>query len=220
METGIRLIEDGAQSFGTKFNLKSVYEEADLSTLSFYPAKVFGGIMDGGAILCRNQKDADEARILCNHGRKTHYSYSHSGWNSRISEIQARYLIALLTIIDEAIQTRQKALDLYQSLLEGQNKIKMIREPQNSITNGYLMVAQLQNASNTDIVQKLKDKNVGSAITYPETIDAQAPAKNAIRFGDLKTSRSFITQVINLPLYGFIDENEVREAVKRLKEVL
>src|SRR5690606_22566672 len=47
---GVVLIEDGAQAFGALFNDEPIYKGADISTVSFYPAKVLGGAGDGGAV--------------------------------------------------------------------------------------------------------------------------------------------------------------------------
>ena len=89
----IILIEDGAQAFGSLLaNNESIFHNAAISTLSFYPAKVLGGAGDGGAILTQNDDYAQKARQLANHGRSEHYSYDYVGWNSRLDALQAAYL--------------------------------------------------------------------------------------------------------------------------------
>src|SRR5262245_46039771 len=44
----IRLIEDAAQAIGVVAGGRPLLADATLATLSFYPAKVIGGCMDGG----------------------------------------------------------------------------------------------------------------------------------------------------------------------------
>lgn len=44
---GVVLIEDGAQAFGVRYQGRSIYESAQISTVSFYPAKVLGAAGDG-----------------------------------------------------------------------------------------------------------------------------------------------------------------------------
>ena len=61
---GIPLLEDAAQAFGVQHKGRSVFADAELSTISFYPAKVFGGISDGGAILGRNPELIEKCRKL------------------------------------------------------------------------------------------------------------------------------------------------------------
>ena len=69
----ITLIEDGAQAFGVKFDGQSVFADADVATLSFHPAKLIGGIGDGGAVLTRSDRIAQRVSALANHGRTGHY---------------------------------------------------------------------------------------------------------------------------------------------------
>ena len=46
---GVVLVEDGAQAFGVQFDGSSIYKHAEISTTSFYPAKVLGAAGDGVA---------------------------------------------------------------------------------------------------------------------------------------------------------------------------
>src|SRR5262249_688455 len=49
-DRGVALVEDAAQAFGVEAFGRPLLEEAEIAALSFYPAKVLGGAMDGGAI--------------------------------------------------------------------------------------------------------------------------------------------------------------------------
>ena len=55
-EKQIILIEDCAQSFGSKYNNKMIGSFGDMSCHSFYPSKNLGALGDGGAI-CTNNSD-------------------------------------------------------------------------------------------------------------------------------------------------------------------
>jgi UDP-2-acetamido-2-deoxy-ribo-hexuluronate aminotransferase len=83
-ERGIALLEDGAQCIGVEALGEPILARASVGTLSFYPAKVVGGAMDGGAITLQTETDEALVRSLCNHGRSDHYAYAHVGWNSRM----------------------------------------------------------------------------------------------------------------------------------------
>ena len=54
-ERDIALLEDGAQCFGVEAFGEPVLAKADIATLSFYPAKVVGGAMDGGAVTMQSK---------------------------------------------------------------------------------------------------------------------------------------------------------------------
>lgn len=68
---GIFLIQDNAQAFGVKVKGHSIFENyADISTTSFYPAKVLGAAGDAGAIFTNCDDLALKIRKIANHGGK------------------------------------------------------------------------------------------------------------------------------------------------------
>ena len=54
----IKVLVDGAQSFGASFKGKSVGTMGDATTTSFFPAKPLGCYGDGGAIFTNNDEDS------------------------------------------------------------------------------------------------------------------------------------------------------------------
>lgn len=218
---GIPLLEDAAQAFGVQHQGRSVFADAELSTISFYPAKVFGGISDGGAILGRNPELIEKCRKLANHGRDEHYSYGFVGWNSRMSSWQAVYLNALLKQIDKQLESRRQALKLYEERLRGCGKHLQLHLPDaDTIGNGYLCVITLRGLSAEQTAAELRKRGVGVARTYPETMCQQPPAAAAYRASDLVHSRAFCRSVINLPLFAQISDSEVMYSVDQLLEIL
>lgn len=219
-ERKIFLVEDGAQAFGVEIDGESVFKNAQIATHSFYPAKVLGGVMDGGGISMNDDTLADLSRRLCNHGRSSHYSYSHVGWNSRMGGVQAAWLNRCAPLIDEFIESRRKALALYENLLADENQIRLHRAPANVRGNAYLMVATLRQHDGELMVKKMKDLGIGCGRVYPETMDVQEPAKNALRVSDLGVSRAFCKHVINLPMFAYITDEEVHRSADSLKSAL
>jgi dTDP-4-amino-4,6-dideoxygalactose transaminase len=71
-DTGVPLVEDGAQCYGVQAGGRSVYSDAMIATTSFYPAKVFGAAGDGGAVFASHVELAERVRRLANHGRSAH----------------------------------------------------------------------------------------------------------------------------------------------------
>lgn len=209
-ERGVALLEDGAQCFGVEAFGKPVLSGARLSTLSFYPAKVVGGAMDGGAILARDKADADLARTLCNHGRATHYSYSHVGWNSRMGGLQAAFILRALDELPFILDTRRAAVEQYRAWAEGNGKVTFHGPPEGIVGNGYLSVFTSKNGDGEKLVAALSADGIGAARTYPETMDAQPPAGDAIKIGDLARSKAFCRSVVNLPMFAGITADEVK----------
>jgi dTDP-4-amino-4,6-dideoxygalactose transaminase len=205
----IVLIEDGAQSFGvslqtTEGQPESVFKDATIATLSFYPAKVLGGCMDGGAITTNSPELEQRIRRLLNHGRVGHYSYSDVGWNSRMSSLQGAYLSLAVEIVDQLIHERLAALSYYQQKIEEtfpKEEVSLITAPPSVIGNGYLAVLMLPQGRNLQMQSELAQRGITTARTYPETIHQQAPAARAARSSELSVSTLFCQRVLNVPLF-------------------
>ena len=121
-ERDVALLEDGAQCFGVEAGGEPVLAKADVATLSFYPAKVIGGAMDGGAITLQTEAQEALVRSLCNHGRSDHYSYAHVGWNSRMGGIQAAFIGRVLDEVPEILSSRRAAADVLPRAARGRER--------------------------------------------------------------------------------------------------
>jgi len=220
-ERGVGLLEDGAQCFGVEVAGEPVLAKATVGTLSFYPAKVVGGAMDGGAVTLQSEEHEKLVRSLCNHGRADHYAYAHVGWNSRMGGVQAAFLSAVLDLVPDILSSRRRAAEHYRKALAGHAKIRTYAPPAGVVENGYLNVLTVSGRGGQEIVDALKAKGIGAARTYPEPMDAQPPTKGvAIPFGSLEHSRALCKTVVNLPLFYGIREEECDASVKALLEVV
>jgi UDP-2-acetamido-2-deoxy-ribo-hexuluronate aminotransferase len=220
----IKIVEDGAQCYGVEVDHRGVLADAELATLSFYPAKVIGGCMDGGAVIGTNKELVALARCLGNHGRSTHYSYSHVGYNSRMGGLQAAFLNEVLKLESDIVASRLSALSLYQELYEATPQIhehvSMILPPAGVKGNGYLSVFKLTQPNADAIKTAMQARGVGVGRTYPETLSQQICCANDLRSSELTTSLEFCKRVINLPLFAYITADECRYSFEAFTQVL
>jgi UDP-2-acetamido-2-deoxy-ribo-hexuluronate aminotransferase len=220
-ERNIRLLEDGAQSFGVKVCGEPLLKGAEIGTISFYPAKVVGGAMDGGAMTTLSKEHDTLIRSLCNHGRSTHYSYSHNGWNSRMGGVQAAFLKEAVGRTEQICTARRKAAEYYRARLQNNDKIRVFGPTEGIIENGYLNVLMVKGRSGQDLADAMKAKGIGTGRVYPETMDSQPPAKGvALVHGDMKHSTHTCANVLNLPLFYGIRDAECDEALNALFSVI
>lgn len=215
----ILLLEDGAQAFGTEAEGQSVFAGAHTATLSFYPAKVLGGVMDGGAILTHDRDVANRARSLCNHGRAAHYSYTEVGWNSRMGGLQAAFLLHAIDRVDVGIESRRTARARYRSALDGCDGVTWHDAPASVRTNGYLAVACHARATGDDMASRLRAWGVECGRVYPETIDSQTPAAASFRSSAMDVSREFSRRVFNPPLFHGITAEECEYVIQAMRAV-
>ena len=215
----IALVEDSAQAFGVQYNQSAVISTAEIATMSFYPAKVIGGCMDGGGICTNSATVADKLRRLGNHGRSAHYEYSEVGYNSRMGDLQASFLSRVLSISDALLESRLQALQWYQALhakLEDP-RVTLHMPPANCRGNGYLMVLTVADVDIEVLAGRMREHHIGVARTYPVPISVQPPVLQdistgyAVAFANPHSAR-FCQQVINLPLFAGITHAQVVEA--------
>lgn len=221
-ENRILLVEDGAQAFGVEKEGVSVLSGADIATLSFYPAKVIGGGSDGGAILARDASIADRCRMLLNHGRSGHYAHTEVGWNARMSDFSAAYLLEVLALKEEILNSRRESLRRYGERLaelSSFSEVRLFEPPEGVDGNGYLCILEVVPEIRERVQKELGSNGVQTAVVYPATIDQQEPARDALRSASLEASRLFVRQVLNLPLFAFMTTDEVDSASDSVLEI-
>ncbi len=229
-ERHITLIEDGAQAFGVEVDGASVFADADVATLSFHPAKVLGGIGDGGAVITKTARTAARVRSLANHGRAgAQHEHAVAGWNSRLDAIQAAWLLRALDVVDEVIDQRRalhlKYVELLSSAITaGRRDVEAhYVHPASVQTNGYMNTVTHSFSRNdrvpaAKIVQHLAAQGIEARRIYPYTIADQA--HGAIELGPLTHSRALVEHVVSLPLYNGMTPETVEQCVKAYVEAV
>lgn len=201
-ERGITLVEDGAQCFGVTLGGEPILRGAQLATLSFYPAKVIGSCMDSGAVVAQSAEHEQLIRSLANHGRSTHYSYDHIGWNSRMSTSSAHFLNELLKHTAAIVADRRATAQRYQQAAAEWKRVRCYGAPAGVVENGYLNVLECLDHPADQASKSFTEQKISTGRTYPETMDQQKPAAGRfVTCSELTRSRAFVGKVINLPLY-------------------
>jgi dTDP-4-amino-4,6-dideoxygalactose transaminase len=110
---GVPVIEDAAQSLGSKGAGGRPGSLGTIATLSFYPSKNLGAFGDGGAVLTRDAQLADRITMLRFHGSRDKVTYEQVGYNSRLDELQAAILRVQLPHLDAWADHRREAARWY-----------------------------------------------------------------------------------------------------------
>jgi dTDP-4-amino-4,6-dideoxygalactose transaminase len=116
----LAVIEDCAQAHGARTGGRFVGTFGDAAIFSFYPTKNLGCAGDGGAVVTNDDKVAARVRALRELGWQDRRRISADlGYNSRLDELQAAVLNALLPHLDDYNQERVAVADEYRRLLDG-----------------------------------------------------------------------------------------------------
>ena len=110
----LKIIEDCAQSQGSKYKNKFSGTIGDLGCFSFYPTKILGAYGDGGLILTNNYSLYNKIKRIRFYGIETlnkknkffkEYYANEDGVNSRIDRYK-RYINFKLSIIEKFLKKK------------------------------------------------------------------------------------------------------------------
>ncbi|MBI5154103.1 DegT/DnrJ/EryC1/StrS family aminotransferase [Candidatus Poribacteria bacterium] len=219
-EKGVKLIEDGAQSYAVTHNGTSVYKDAWMSTISFYPAKVLGSCGDAGAVYCSTKELAETVRLLGNHGRTSHYGHGLVGWNSRMGGFDAAFLNLSLEYAPARIASRRKSAEWLRETLSASG-VRTVGPPAGYVENGYLNVTLQDPVRRPAIEAVLKENGIGFGNVYPGAMSKQPGAKDFLAGAAGGENADLLARsVLNLPLFAYMKPSELEEVVAVMEKAL
>lgn len=126
----IPLIEDAAEALGSSYAGKKCGTFGKMAALSFNGNKIIT-TSSGGALVCHQQSDKDQAVFLATQARDNapHYQHSQIGYNYRMSNICAGIGRGQMEVLEERIQARRNMHQLYQELFSNIPAVKLFSEP-------------------------------------------------------------------------------------------
>jgi dTDP-4-amino-4,6-dideoxygalactose transaminase len=198
----IKVLVDGAQSFGGKSKGRPVGTMGDATTVSFFPAKPLGCYGDGGAILTNDDETAALVGSIRLHGKGSEkYDNVRVGLNSRLDTIQAAILLEKLKIFPSELEMRSKIARRYSESLRGFCDIPKIAEDLMSAWAQYTLILD-----NRDQVQKrLKGENIPSVIYYPKPLTVQLGYSHYPKVtSGTPVSETLSLRVLSLPMHPYI----------------
>lgn len=213
----LRIIEDNAQGIGSKFKDKIAGTLGDIGTLSFFPSKNLGAMGDAGMCLTEDKELAQRLKQLRVHGENPKYYHKWVGLNSRLDTLQAAVLLTKLPHLQKWSEMRRKNADYYFKHLQDINEIELpyIDERAESIFNQFTLKVEKRN----ELLNYLRNNNIGSAIYYPRSLHLQECfAYLNYKQGDLPVSEEVSEQVISIPIYSELTNEQQDYVIKKIKE--
>jgi dTDP-4-amino-4,6-dideoxygalactose transaminase len=207
----LKIVEDVAQSFGTKYNNKYLGTIGDIGCFSFFPTKTLGAYGDGGAIITNDENLATKARMLKNHGAKKKYFNELFGYNSRLDSIQASVLNFKLEKINEWIKRRIEIGNFYDLEFKSIEGIKLLNN-KNSTFNYYTIF--ILNNKRDEFKSYLDQHEISNAIYYPKTLPS-LPAHNINK--KFPIAEKACKEIISLPIWPGMSEDQQNYVIKTVK---
>jgi len=232
------LIEDCCDAVGAKYDGKSVGSFGDFATVSFYPAHHIT-MGEGGAVLTNRPILKTLAESFRDWGRDCYcapgkdntcskrfewqlgdlpegydhkYTYSHIGYNLKVTDMQAAVGLSQLKKLTGFIESRKKNYRALYTGLKDLEEFLILPEPTpNSEPSWFgfpIAVRQSAPFKRDDLIQRLETNKIATRLLFAGNLIRQPAYKDTPRrvIGDLKNSDFVMNNVFWIGLYPGIDE--------------
>jgi CDP-6-deoxy-D-xylo-4-hexulose-3-dehydrase len=247
---GLWVIEDTCDAVGATFDGKPVGSFGDLATTSFYPAHHIT-MGEGGCVLTDNpilEKIVESLRDwgrdcwcppgcdnTCGrrfdwqlgglpYGYDHKYTYSHIGYNLKMTDMQAAVGVSQLAKLDPFIEARNRNWSLLRERLEPLSDVLLLPEPTPGSTPSWfgfaITVREAAPFARHDLVTHLEDRRIGTRLMFGGNL-LQQPAYADVQarsLGDLENAKLVTESSFWIGVYPGISEDMLDFTVKSIRE--
>jgi CDP-6-deoxy-D-xylo-4-hexulose-3-dehydrase len=243
------LIEDTCDALGSKYNNQLVGTFGDLATLSFYPAHHIT-MGEGGAVFTNSIKLKRIAESFRDWGRDCYcepgkdntcnkrfdwqlgdlpygydhkYTYSHMGYNLKITDMQAACGLAQVDKIENFITIRKNNYDfLYKNLNDLQEFIILPESEKNSEPSwfGFPISLRKNNKFNrNDLLKYLNSNKIGTRLLFSGNLIKQPYMKDVLfkAHSNLKNTDFVMENTFWIGVYPGLSKDHLSYTIEKLK---
>jgi perosamine synthetase len=225
---GIGVVEDAACAIGSTLHGKPLGSHSELVAFSFHPRKVIT-TGEGGMLLTSREDWAERVRRLREHGMSMSAAERHrargtaieayleTGFNYRMTDIQAAVGIVQLGRLDAIVARRRQLAQRYRTGLASIEGLTMVSDPPDGTTNYQSFWVVLPDDFPVTRNQLMADLAARGITTRRGVMASHLePAYAGHAHGDLPVTERLTRQSVLLPLFhdlGAADQTRVIAAV-------
>lgn len=233
----IALIEDAAHALGTEYKGREIGSNSLVAIFSFHPIKnITTG--EGGMIVTTNDDLAKRMSLLRFHGidrdawkrynntKGPQYDVIEPGYKYNLTDLQAALGIHQMAKLDRFNAKRQELAERYDLLLKdlpGATPIGHVAYPAKHAWHLYIIRFDSDefNISRDRVIEMMGDENIGLGLHFhPLHLQAYYQSKYDYGPGDLPHATKAGAQMVSLPLYPLLSEEDQVRIVETLAKVL
>jgi len=220
-EHGLFVLEDAAQAHGAALGGRRTGTLGVAAAFSFYPTKNLGALGDGGAIVTDDPELAGAARELRSFGERAGGEAVRRGSNSRLDPLQAALLSVKLPHLERWNERRRVLAERYREALTP----LVVLEHEQCLTHpteaaGAEHVYHLYVVRSPDreaLGQELARRGIGTLVHYPRAVHQHPAYAHLARPGRLERSERLAREVLSLPLYPELTDDEAARVVDAVR---
>ena len=243
------LIEDSCDALGSKFGNQNVGTFGDLATLSFYPAHHIT-MGEGGAVFTNSKKLERIAESFRDWGRDCYcepgkdntcnkrfgwqlgdlpygydhkYTYSHSGYNMKITDMQAACGLAQLDRLEGFIKKRKENFNFLYKNLKDLEEFLILPEPEKNSEPSWfgfpLSLKKNSKFNRNDLIKYLNDNKIGTRLLFSGNLIKQ-PYMKDVNFkvqGELKNTDFVMENTFWIGLYPGLSQRHLDYSCNKIK---
>lgn len=224
----IHIIEDAAHALGSEYKCgfkvgSSKYSNA--TTFSFHPVKLIT-TGEGGMITTNSQILSKKHKIYRHHGINKenlknknlwYYEQQVLGHNFRLSDIHSAIGRVQLKKCSSFINKRKNIANIY---FEELKDIENIKLPINSKGHSWhIFVIRVPSKIRDNLFLKLREKDIGVQVHY-QPIHLQPYYQKRYRNFNLPKTENLWKEIITLPLYPDLSENNQNKVIENIKKII
>jgi dTDP-4-amino-4,6-dideoxygalactose transaminase len=208
---GIPIIEDAAQSIGSRYYNKFSGSFGESGCFSAHPLKNLNACGDSGFITTNNFQLYSKAKIMRNHGLVNRNKVKRFAFLSRMDVLQAAILNYRIKNLDFVISKRRDNAKYYLENLD-RKKYKLVDEKKYQFNTYHTFVIQTKSRNN--LIKFLKKKGIETAIHYPIPIHLQPAAKYLGCYkGSFPVTERQSKEILTLPVHQNLKRADLKEIV-------
>jgi len=222
---GVKIVEDASDALGATYKGEKIGATgADIVCFNFSP-HLKKNICNGGMLVSRDEDIMQRARLLANHAmvrdvETIEYIYDvvDIGNDYSLSQLNAAYIRAQIKGQDANIARQKEIAKVYS---EGLHGVEHVTTPDMSNEENPFSLYIVKIDKNRDsFALSLKEEGIATGLHYiPLHLLTYYKSKYALRVNDFPVALRSFQQVLSLPNYASMSDDEVKTVISKIKKI-
>ena len=222
-EHNLYVIEDAAHAIGSDYKNTKVgsCKYSDMTVFSFHPVKTIT-TAEGGAVVTNSKELYDRLCAFRAHGMHKdgdmandwRYEMRELGYNYRMTDVQAALGVSQLKRLNQFKKRRREIVDFYNKNLGLPHLIE--KDFSNACFHLYPILVE----NRRDFYFKARENGLNLQVHYIPVHTQPYYQNLGYKQGDYPCAEEYYEHCISLPLYPDLTDEDLREIVKRIKDII
>ncbi len=227
-EYGIKVIDDASMALGMTYEGKKIGTTGSAISVFGFSARMQSVIASAGLIATDDETIYKRAKLIRHHAIESKkwdkygnigyvYDVVDIGIGYETTELDSAFCIAQLQKADEQIARRKEIAEIYNSELSGVAHISLPVEVRDHTYSLYIIKVD---KNRDDFARALKEAGIYTGLHFvPLHLLTYYKQKYSLRVNDFPTALTNYQQILSLPCYTGLSDEDVRYICEQIKKV-